>query len=114
MAQQERGRKLSTASSEEGTLSAFSRIAINSLRNGELPSFAEIDALLSSSKDGDSIHSSDGMSSRSPDSPTQPAGVFEPATKTDPRDESMSRDPRDRRRKHRRKGSGFVSRLMHR
>lgn len=105
--EESRERKLSV--SEDGTLSAFSRLAISSLRNGDLPRLAGgIDALLSS-KDGDSITSSDGTSSRDPDSPTQPGRPFDPhhRHKTDPRD--AVRDPRE----HRRKGS-FVSRLMHR
>ncbi|KAL2262281.1 hypothetical protein VTK26DRAFT_1873 [Humicola hyalothermophila] len=106
------------------SLSALGRSAINSLRNGELPSFPGIDAFLPSSRDADSIASatssdgtSDGMSnsSRGPDSPRQPAG----SDKFDPRDgvaaDAGRRDPREHRRKHRhrRKSSGFVSRLLH-
>lgn len=106
--QQERERKL-TGSSEDGTLSAFSRLAISSLRNGDLPRLAEgIDAFLSSNnKDGDSIVSSDGMSSQDPESPTLLGRPFD-HPKEDPRD--GARDPRDDRH---RKG-GFMNRLMHR
>jgi hypothetical protein len=95
-------RKLSGAS-EEGALSALGRVAINSLRASELPG---LDALLSS-KDADSCESSDGMSSRDPDSPLQQAKEFD-HPKADPRD-AVRRDPRDERRKRR-----FMSRLVHR
>lgn len=105
MAQQERVSRSSTmqsGASEEGALSAFGRLALNSLRAAELPG---LDAFLSS-KDADSSESSDGMSSRDPDSPLQQAKEFD-HPKADPRD--AVRDPRDERRKHR-----FMSRLVHR
>ncbi|KAK3308106.1 uncharacterized protein B0T15DRAFT_508615 [Chaetomium strumarium] len=88
-------------SSEEGTFAALGRFAINSLRTAEIPGF---DAFLSSSKDEESIiESSDGMSSKSPDSPLQPGKEYGQAF--DPRDAT-----RDRRR-GRRRGS-FISRLV--
>ncbi|KAK4240474.1 hypothetical protein C8A03DRAFT_13197 [Achaetomium macrosporum] len=90
----------SSESSEEGTLTALGRFAINSLRSAEIPGF---DTFLSSSKDADSIESSDGMSSKSPDSPLQPGKEYDQAF--DPRDAA-----RDRRR-GRRRGS-FISRLV--
>lgn len=62
-----------TSSSEERALSAFSRLAIGSLRAAELPS---LDALLGN-KDGASIESSDGISSSDPDSPLQQGAEFE-------------------------------------
>lgn len=106
--QKEREHK-SSGSSEDGTLSAFGRLAISSLRNGDLPRLADgIDALLSSNnKDGESIVSCDGMSSKDPDSPTHHGMPFV-HSKEDPRD--AARDPRD----DRRHKSGFVNRLVHR
>ncbi|KAK4104919.1 hypothetical protein N658DRAFT_493029 [Parathielavia hyrcaniae] len=86
----------SNASMEEGTLSALGRLAIDSLRAGELPS---LDGFLSS-KDADGAESSDGMSSRDPDSPLQNCEEFDRA-------KSPSRG-------HRRYRSSFMSRLMHR
>ncbi|KAL2130190.1 hypothetical protein VTI74DRAFT_6779 [Chaetomium olivicolor] len=82
-----------SASSEEGALSAFSRLAISSLRAAELPS---LDALLG--KDGDTIESLDGMSSRDPDSPLQQETEFE-KRKVDPPD--AGRGHRDGRRRSR-------------
>ncbi|KAK4151744.1 hypothetical protein C8A00DRAFT_45103 [Chaetomidium leptoderma] len=87
---------------EEGALSAFGRLAINSIRATELPG---LDAFRSS-KDVDSAESSDGMSSRAPDSPLQHDGEFD-HPKADPRD--AARDPRERRRR-----GSLMSRLMHR
>jgi len=109
MAQMESNSRASTfddrrsgGSPEEGALSAFGRLAINSLRAAELP---RLDAFLSS-KDGDGVESSDGMSSSDPDSPVHRGSEFN-HPKADPRD--AARDPRD----GRRRGS-FMSRLMHR
>ncbi len=92
-------RKLS-GSSEDGALQAFSRLALNSLRAAE----SSLDAFLS--KDDDSIKSSDGTSSRDPDSPLQHGKEFD-APIVDPRD--AVRDPRDGRRR-----GGLMSRLVHR
>ncbi|KAL2196275.1 hypothetical protein P885DRAFT_78614 [Corynascus similis CBS 632.67] len=92
----------SGGSSEEGTLSAFGRLAINSLRAAELP---RLDAFLSS-KDGDGVESSDGTSSRDPDSPVHRGSEFghlETGT------QDAARGSR-----HRRRRSSFMSRLMHR
>ncbi len=107
MAQQELDSRSSTFSdlsspSDEGVLSAFGRLAINSLRAAELP---RLDAFLSS-KDGESLESSDGMSSGDPGSPPPQEKHFDDR-KVDPRD--AGRDPRDERRKSR-----FMHRLMHR
>ncbi len=111
-AQQEHNRRASAShdrkpsdSSEEGTLAAFGRIALNSLRAGELP---HLDAFLSSKDDDDdeSMKSSDGMSSRDFDSPPQHGKEFD-SPRADPRD--AGRDPRDGRRKVR-----FMGRLVHR
>ena len=94
---------------EEGALSAFGRLAINSLRAAELP---RLDAFLPGSRDGgdSAAESSDGMSSSDPDSPVHRGQEFDHPhhSKVDPRD--AARDPRDGRR---RRGS-FMSRLMHR
>ena len=107
MARQELNSRSSTmhdrklcGSSEDGALQAFSRLALNSLRAAE----SSIDAFLS--KDDDSIKSSDGTSSRDPDSPLQHGKEFDGPI-VDPRD--AARDPRDGRRR-----GGFVSRLVHR
>ncbi len=89
-------RKLSGCS-EDGALQTFSRLALNSLRAAE----SSLDAFLS--KDDDS---SDGMSSRDPDSPLQHGKEFDSSI-ADPRD--AARDPRDGRRR-----GGFMSRLVHR
>jgi len=112
MAQQELDSRSSTFSDrklsgsfEEGTLSALGRLAINSLRTGELP---RLDGLLSS-KDPDSVESSDS-SSRDPDSPLRNGKEFD-HPKVDPRD--SARDPREHRRR-RSSRSSFMSRLMHR
>lgn len=108
MAQQEANSRASTFddrrsdSPEEGTLSAFGRLAINSIRAAEIPG---LDAFLPS-KDGDGVESSDGLSSRDPDSPVHRGAAFE-APKVDPRD--AVRDPRNGRRR-----SSFINRLMHR
>jgi hypothetical protein len=107
MAQQELDSRSSTFSdmgspADEGVLSAFGRLAINSLRAAELP---RLDAFLSG-KDGESLGSSDGMSSGDPGSPPPQAKHFDHG-KVDPRD--AGRDPRDERRKSR-----FMHRLMHR
>ncbi|KAK4127581.1 hypothetical protein N657DRAFT_641588 [Parathielavia appendiculata] len=88
---------------EEGTLSALGRLAINSLRTGELPS---LDGCLLS-KDADIYESSDGMSSRDPESPLRNGKEFDQA-KTLPRDAVRGR------RGHRRHRSSFMSRLIHR
>lgn len=107
MAQQEGDNRSSTLlrlglSSEEGALSAFSRLAMNSLRAAELPG---LDSFLSS-KDGDSVRSSDGMSSSDPDSPLHRGKEFD-SPKVDPR--ATVQDPRE----GRRRGS-FMRRLVHR
>jgi hypothetical protein len=91
-----------SGSSDEGALTSFGRMALHSLRGGELPG---LDAFLSS-KDADSAESCDDMSSRDPDSPLQQGKEFDNPT-IDPRD--VARDPRDGRRK-----VGFMSRLVHR
>ncbi|KAK4043084.1 hypothetical protein C8A01DRAFT_44007 [Parachaetomium inaequale] len=113
MAQQESHSRASTLddrgdADEEGALSAFGRLAINSIRAAELRG---LDAFLPSSRDGDSAESTDGMSSSDPDSPVHRGKEFDHHhhPKVDPRD--AARDPRDGRR--RRRGS-FISRLMHR
>jgi hypothetical protein len=110
MAQQESRSRASTlddrGAAEEGALSAFGRLAINSIRAAELP---RLDAFLPGSRDGDSAESSDGMSSSDPDSPVHRGKEFDHHhPKVDPRD--AARDPRNG---HRRRGS-FISRLMHR
>ncbi|KAL2177934.1 uncharacterized protein P884DRAFT_258752 [Thermothelomyces heterothallicus CBS 202.75] len=89
--------------SEEGTLSALGRLAINSLRTAELP---RLDALLPS-RDGDGVESSDGMSSSDPDSPVHRGREFGGHPKID------AREPVGNSR-HKRRGSSFISRLMHR
>lgn len=86
---------------EESTLSAFGRLAMNSIRAAELPG---LDALLSS-KDGDSVESSDS-SSRDPDSPVHRGEEF-----GRPRPDSPDAGRKLRRRK--RRGS-FMRRLVHR
>jgi hypothetical protein len=105
MAQQELDSRSSTFNDQEGTLSTLGRLAMNSLRTGELP---RLDGLLSS-KDADSVESSDS-SSRDPDSPLRNGKEFD-HPKVDPRD--PVRDPREHRRR-RSSRSGFMSRLMHR
>lgn len=107
MAQQEVEHRSSLAQKlggapDEGALTAFSRLAMNSLRAAELPG---LDAFLPS-KDGDSIKSSDGGSSSDPDSPRHLGREFD-HPKIDPRD--AVRDPRE----GRRRGS-FMRRLVHR
>ncbi|KXX77709.1 hypothetical protein MMYC01_203175 [Madurella mycetomatis] len=87
------GRQLS-ASSDEGAISAIGRLAINSLRSAERP-------MSPWSKDADSIDSSDGLSSSSPDSPTRLAKGLG-------HHKASSRDG------GRRRGNSFISRLMHR
>ncbi|KAJ4302211.1 hypothetical protein N0V88_002347 [Collariella sp. IMI 366227] len=91
-----------TSSSEEGALSAFSRLAIGSLRAAELPS---LDALLGN-KDGASIESSDGMSSRDPDSPLQQGAEFE-KPKVDHPSDAKSHYREGRRKSH------LLKRLIH-
>lgn len=90
---QAHGRQLS-ASSDEGAISAIGRLAINSLRSAERP-------MSPWSKDADSIVSSDGLSSSSPDSPTRLAKELG-------HHKAGSRDG------GRRRGNSFISRLMHR
>jgi hypothetical protein len=108
MAQQEANSRASTFddrrsdSPEEGALSAFGRLAINSIRAAEIPG---LDAFLPS-QEGDSAESSDGLSSRDPESPVHRGTAFA-SPKADPRD--AARSPRRGRRR-----SSFLDRLRHR
>ncbi|KAL2025033.1 hypothetical protein VTK56DRAFT_35 [Thermocarpiscus australiensis] len=96
-----------SVSSDEGTPSAFSRLALSSLRSAELPSLSRgIDAFRSSN-DGDSVVSSDGLSSRSPPGSPSHRGGASDHPKTD-----RSNAAGDSRRRRRR--SSLVSRLLHR
>lgn len=96
-----------SSSSDEGALTALGRLAVSSLRHAELPKLAEgLDAFLSS-KDTDSIASSDGVIGRSPsESPMQNGREFD-QPKAEPRDgvrDHRDGQPRD----------SLVKRLMHR
>jgi hypothetical protein len=96
------GDKLGLSSEDGGALSAFGRLAMNSIRAAEIRG---VDAFLSSSKDGDSVESSDS-SSRDPDSPVHRGEEFG-RPRSDSRD--VLRDSRGRRRR-----GSFMRRLVHR